>query len=291
MLQVARLAPRQLAEATGQLAEFLLGELGEAGGARDRAGRDDLYYTAFALDGLVALQAEPPRARVAEYLLGFGAGEELDLVHLSCLVRCWTALGGTWPTADFPAQVAARLERHRSPDGGYAIEPGRAAGGGDSALYSDFLILGVYQDLGLALPEPERLAASLARLRTEDGAYANVPQLLQGTTPSTAAAATILRQLGQPSEPEVGRWLLARAHPSGGFLATPGAPVPDLLSTATALHALSGFPVSLEPLRERCLDFVDSLWTGRAFVGNWDDDQTDSEYVFYALLALGHLSV
>ena len=30
------------------------------------------------------------------------------------------------------------------------------------------------------------------------------------------------------------------AHPMGGFLAAPQAPIPDLLSTATALHALSG---------------------------------------------------
>lgn len=287
MLQVARLAPRQLADATGRLVEFLLGELGAEGGARDRAGQDDLYYTAFALDGLVALQAEPPRQRVGAYLSRFGAGEQLDLVHLACLVRCWTALGGTWPTADFAAGVAARVESHRSQDGGYGIEPG----GADGALYSDFLVLGVYQDLGLALPEPARLATSIERLRTDDGGYANLLALPVGTTPTTAAAASILRQLGHAPEPGVAHWLVARAHPRGGFLATPAAPVPDLLSTATALHALSALGVPLEPLRERCLDFVDSLWTGRAFVGTWDDDEADSEYVFYALLALGHLSL
>jgi hypothetical protein len=99
MLQVARLASRALAEASGRLAEFLLGELG---GARDRAGQGDLYYTAFALDELVALQAEPPRECVAAYLARFGAGEELDLVHLACLVPCWTALGGTWPAPTSP---------------------------------------------------------------------------------------------------------------------------------------------------------------------------------------------
>lgn len=287
MLQVARLAPRQLADASGRIVEFLLGELGAEGGARDRAGQDDLYYTAFALDGLVALQAEPPRERVGAYLSRFAAGEELDLVHLACLVRCWTALGGTWPTSDFAAGVAARIESHRSQDGGYGIEPG----GADGALYSDFLVLGVYQDLGLALPEPTRLATSIERLRTDDGGYANLLALPVGTTPTTAAAASILRQLGHTPEPEVARWLVARAHPRGGFLATPAAPVPDLLSTATALHALSTLGVPLEPLRERCLDFVDSLWTGRAFVGTWDDDEADSEYVFYALLALGHLSL
>jgi len=287
MLQVARLAPRQLAEATPRLVEFLLGELGDGGGARDRAGRDDLYYTAFALDGLIALSAELPRARVAEYLLGFGTGEELDLVHLACLVRCWTALGSTWPTEDFAARTTERLETYRSADGGYGIEPGSE----DGALYSDFLVLGVYQDLGRELPDPARLAASIERLRTDDGGYANVAALPRGTTPTSAAAASILRQLGHPPRVEVGRWLLERAHPRGGFLATPGAPVPDLLSTATALHALAGLGVAFDPLREPCLDFIDTLWTGRAFVGTWDDDTCDSEYAFYALLALGHLAL
>jgi hypothetical protein len=287
MLQVARLAPRALAEASGRLAEFLLGELGEQGGARDRAGQGDLYYTAFALDGLVALQAEPPRERVAAYLARFGVGEELDLVHLACLVRCWTALGGTWPAPDFAASVLRRIEGHRSRDGGYGAVPGSE----DGALYGAFLALGAYQDLGLPLPEPARLAASLARLRTEDGGYANALELSRGTTPATAAAATLLRQLGHASDPALGRWLLARAHPRGGFLATSGAPIPDLLSTATALHALAALSVPIDGLREPCLDFVDSLWTGRAFVGTWDDDQPDSEYAFYALLALGHLSL
>lgn len=287
MLQVARLASRQLAEAAPRIVEFLQGEIGSSGGARDRAGQGDLYYTAFALDGLIALQSELPRERVAPYLAGFGTGEDLDLVHQACLVRCHAALGGAWPGASFAAEVACRLQALRSLDGGYHVVPGAA----DGALYADFLALGMFTDLGLTVPEPARLAASIARLRAGDGGYANALELPSGTTPSTAAAVSLLRELGQDCAPEIGRWLYAQAHPSGGFLATPGAPIPDLLSTATALHALSLLEVSIEPLRERCLDFVDSLWTGRAFVGTWDDDQADSEYVFYALLALGHLSV
>jgi prenyltransferase beta subunit len=287
MLQVARLASRQLAEAAPRVVAFLHEEIGAGGGARDRAGEGDLYYTAFALDALIALEREPPRERVASFLAGFGDGAELDLVHQACLVRCWAALGGPWPTESFAATMARRMEELRSRDGGYHVVP-RAENG---SLYAAFLALGLLQDLGLAVPEPARLAESIARLRAEDGGYANVLELPAGTTPSTAAAAVLLRQLGTPSGPEVASWLLARAQARGGFLATPNAPLPDLLSTATALHALASLDVSIDALREPCLDFVDSLWTGRAFVGTWDDDQPDSEYVFYALLALGHLSV
>ena len=45
-------------------------------------------------------------------------------------------------------------------------------------------------------------------------------------------------------------------------------------------------------IREPCLDFVDSLWTNRGgFFGTWADDAADCEYTYYALLALGHLSL
>jgi prenyltransferase beta subunit len=91
----------------------------------------------------------------------------------------------------------------------------------------------------------------------------------------------------------VGEWLLAQAHPDGGFLAMPGAPMPDLLSTATTLHALACLQVPVpERTRERCLDFIDTLWDAEGgFHGHWADDHLDAEYTFYGLLALGHLSV
>ena len=113
-----------------------------------------------------------------------------------------------------------------------------------------------------------------------------------GLTPSTAAACTLLRHLGEPCSADLTSWLLSRCHKDGGFYATPAAPIPDLLSTATALHALSGMQASFESVKERCLDFVDSLWTSRGgFYGNWADDSLDCEYTYYGLLALGHLSL
>lgn len=286
MLQVARVAPKVLGPAVPQLVAFLQGEWHEAGGARKRDGQPDLYYTPFLLEGLFALDAEPPRERVRSYLEGFGTGGELDLVHQACLVRAWAALDRAVPE-DVADAVSRRFETHRAGDGGYGFEPGAAEG----ALYNAFLALGVSQDAHRPLPDAARLAASLERLRCDDGGYANDFALRMGTTPTTAAAVTLLRHLGSRGDARATDWLLARCHPKGGFLAMPEAPMPDLLSTATALHALAGLGVPLDAVRERCLDFVDTLWTGRGFVGTWDDDQPDCEYTFYALLALGHLAV
>jgi prenyltransferase beta subunit len=140
------------------------------------------------------------------------------------------------------------------------------------------------------------LVRSLKWLETDDDAWTNEvfgrTRMPVGATNATAAAVTVLRNLNMPVNTAVGDWLLAQAHPHGGFVAVPGAPLPDLLSTATALHALAGLEVSFETIKERCLDFVDSLWTNEGgFHGNWADDHLDCEYTCYGLLALGHLAV
>lgn len=101
-----------------------------------------------------------------------------------------------------------------------------------------------------------------------------------------------MHQLESPVDRDAGIWLLDRCHARGGFFASPTTPVPDLLSTATALHALSVLHVPIAGLCDPCLDFVDSLWTNRGgFFGTWADDAVDCEYTYYALLALGHLSL
>lgn len=288
MLQVARLAPRLLGEAADSVAGYLRSQLNADGGFANRAGDSDLYYSVFGLEGLLALRAEFPAAQVANYLRGFGDGESLDFVHLSCLARCWAAIPAEH-RRDIPARrILDRVETFRSRDGAYDGTPDSEFG----SLYGCFLALGAYEDLGQSVPDPQAMLRCADRLRTPDGGYANDVGLPLGLTPSTAAAATLIRHLGAQPPADVATWLLARAHPQGGFFATPDAPIPDLLSTATALHALAGMHADLDAIKEPCIDFIDTLWTSRgAFYGNWADDIADSEYTFYALLALGHLSL
>ena len=287
MLQVARLAPTLLNEASDNVIEFFKENFHTDGGVKDRAGESDLYYTVFGLEGLIALQSPLPEDNVRAYLQTFGEGEALDFVHGTCLARCWACLEGQGLKQHTAQGIIDRIEACRSADGGYAATPESEYG----TLYHSFLALGAYQDLGLDFPNPEVLCASIERLRTDDGAYANLAEMPFGTTPTTAAAITLLRQLGETPPQEAAEWLLARAHPSGGFVATPGLAMPDLLSTATTLHALSGMKVSFDHYKESCLDYIDTLWTGKAFCGSWADEEQDCEYTYYALLALGHLSL
>jgi prenyltransferase beta subunit len=287
MLQVARLAPKQLGESRDLVVRFVLDQLNVDGGFRDRAGKSDLYYTVFGLDALTALQEELPVELVSAYLSRFGDGGGLDLIHLACLARSHAAISRMHEDR-LVDRLSARLEACRTGDGGYAT----AAGATHGTAYGAFLALAAYEDLGRELPSWGELAGSVDRLRARDGSYGNQPDLPSGLTSATAAAVLVLRHLDAPIDRAVGMWLLDRCHPRGGFFASPGAPLPDLLSTATALHALSAMHIPIAGVQEPCLDFVDSLWTNRGgFYGTWADDDVDCEYTFYGLLALGHLSL
>lgn len=293
MVQVARRAPKLLGQSCALVQGFLEHQLHSDGGFRGRDAPSDLYYTVFGLEALLALQVALPMEKTTAYLRPFGAGKELDWVHLTCLARCWGILASTKRegTSDLSPpmrqEILQGIERCRAQDGGYS--PGGRNQGG--TVYAAFLALGAHQDLQSEIPRKDELTASLSRLETPDGAWANEPGLGAGSTSATAAAVAVLQQLNQPIKPEAGDWLLARHHPQGGFRANPQAPMPDLLSTATALHALAALSRDCAPIRESCLDFIDSLWTNAGgFYGHWGDDALDCEYAFYGLLALGHLS-
>jgi prenyltransferase beta subunit len=302
--QAARLGSKLLGDSAGLVRAFLLDQQNDDGGFRGRTNQSDLYYTVFGLEGLLALDfpESSPRpdadrrtafGKTRAYLESFGDGAGLDFVHLCCLARAWASLRDTpdelRESRTLAAKLLSRLEQFRSKDGGYNPVAGSERG----TAYACFLALGACQDGQAQPPDAAGLARCLSSLQTRDGAWTNelTRGSAAGSTNATAAALTVLRHLGERISPVAGQWLLGRAHPQGGFLAMPQAPIPDLLSTATALHALAGLQVPLEPVKESCLDFVDSLWTNEgAFHGHWHEQQVDCEYTFYGLLALGHLS-
>lgn len=290
LLQIARLAPRLLGDSTDLVRALYQRQLTPEGAGRDRDGKPDLYYTTFALAGLQALDLPLPLDPLESWLRTFGAGETLDLVHVSALARCWAFL----PPEKIPPGLAQRLldriETFRKPDGGYEGNADLPHG----TAYGAFVALGAYQDLGRTPPHLLKLIQALKRLESADGAWSNVPDSRIGALNATAGAVTLIRHLGFPVNSAVGDWIFAQAHVQGGFLAVPGAPMPDLLSTATALHALAALERRVpSAVHERCMDFIDSLWNAGegGFHGHWADEYVDAEYTYYGLLALGHLSL
>ncbi len=289
MLQVARLAPSILGEeATELIREFIMSQQAENGGFADRGEEADLYYTSFAIDALTAIQAGLPedslRGFLDQHLKNL---DDLDFVHLCCLARCFSSLSEK-PDTKMLAPVFERIETYRCPDGGYNQADDNETG----SAYASFLAYGAYSDHQLELPNTEGVAHSLSQLLTPTGAWANDVELPVPNIPATAAAITLSRNLRLPIPDETVPWILSCLHPTGGFVPFPMAPLPDLLTTAVALHALDGLQIDFENRKEGLLDFVDSLWTADGgFHGSWEDDDLDIEYTYYGLLALGHLAL
>jgi hypothetical protein len=153
------------------------------------------------------------------------------------------------------------------------------------------LALGAYQDIGTALSDPDAMANALANLQRPEGGFGNSTEIPGASAPATAAAMTTLRHLGQPTNQAACTWLAEQIGPDGGMGAWGGAPMADLLSTAVSLHALEHCGANLDNVRQRCLDFCDSLWSSRGgFRGHEGDETLDCEYTFYGLLALGNLA-
>ncbi|MEM7146158.1 MAG: prenyltransferase/squalene oxidase repeat-containing protein [Verrucomicrobiota bacterium] len=284
MLQVARLAPSVLGTDAGNLVQkFVLSKRDETGGFKDRDDHPDLYYTSFAIDALTALQADLPEATLT-YLSNQTATTH-DFVHTCCLARTLSA----YPNHNVdPSAILDSIENWRTADGGYNQSPTADTG----SAYACFLAYGAYADHKQIPPNPDGIRACLASLQTPAGAWTNDTDIPVPNVPATAAAVSLSRNLQVPIPDSTGPWLLQCAHPQGGFIPFPGAPMPDLLTTAVALHALDGLQTDFKPLAERCLDYIDTLWSAEGgFHGNWEDDTLDLEYTYYGLLALGHLAL
>ncbi|MGA0039205.1 MAG: prenyltransferase/squalene oxidase repeat-containing protein [Pirellulales bacterium] len=298
MLQVARLAQRTLGEATGLVANYLENLVLSDGSYANRDGKADLYYTSFALDALAAVDRLPNEHhqpeiahRTRHWLSTFGDGESLDFVHRCCLARAWASQPASVQPSGLAEALAVRIADNCSADGGYATRSGASRG----TAYGCFLALNALEDLGVpvhATPQRQAISDSLHQLRSDDGGWANAPGQPLGSTTATAAAIATLCSLELTVPTEAGAFLLAQQHPTGGFLATPDTPLPDLLSTAVALHALDAVDVNWRKQQDLVLDYLDSLWSAEGgFHGSWADDVIDAEYTYYGLVALGHASV
>jgi prenyltransferase beta subunit len=289
MMSVALGASRVLGDATDLITTFLESQIHPRGGMMNRAGDSDLYYGFFGLECQQVLQMPFDQHLWQTYLNSFDRNYGEDLVHLSCLIRCWANMPKTLFSENLRQHFLRRLQEFKCQDGSFHTLKGQSKG----SAYGCFVAMDTYHNLGSEVPSPEAMIDRILKVQTPTGAFAFEEGMPEGTTPTTAAAIVALTSLKVPlNRLEQGKdWLLARWQDNGGILAVPEAPMPDLLSTATALHTLSKLGVNFEDKKERCLDFVDSLWVNKGgFYAHWSDDILDVEYLFYALLALGHLA-
>lgn len=281
--RIEHAASRLTPAARHGILDFVLRARNPDGGYGNRRGVSDIYYTAFALEIRRGLNAPDTSPELPAYLATHLHRHDLRLADRVCLIRALVQVDPAH--AALPAHLDA-LEAYRSRDGGYAMVPGAAR----SSAYAPFLVSLAWADVGGEIPARSHSTTAVLALRRADGGFVNDEALPMSATPPSAAAAVFLQgQAGFDPEP-THAYLRARMAVTGGMHAIPGAPVPDLLSTATALHALTVGGASLAPLRDPCLSFVEEQWhTNGGFCAHALDNVPDCEYTYYGLLALGHL--
>lgn len=253
---------------------FLLSQRTERGAYVNKQGEEDLYYTAFGwlLESALGLRQD---AEAMERYLAEVDLESLDLVHYAAAVRCRLLQRGAKGRLSLLWQALQRTPTRE-------LESFRSVPNNDrKAPYTQFIWMSLCEDT-----RNDYQPAALDAYRTSDGGYANVKGGKEMATNATAAA---LMVVGQSEGYDAARVspLLQAQEPSGGFRATSVAPIPDLLSTATALFVLNCYGV--RP-RYEAADFVEAHWLeSGGFAATLLDEKSDVEYLFYGLLALGTL--
>jgi prenyltransferase beta subunit len=266
----------------------------------------DLYYTPFALMALSALgtpAAPSGPAKFAASIRGLGS---LDLAHLASLARlkALVAISSSSKTSDSTRtekestreRLTAEIMRFRSRDGGFSHFARSAE---CSTPYGVFLALNALAELDAVPRDAAKIAAPLLEHQRSDGSFANTPVEKEGALNATTAAAAILAEFGASLDFDVEstvNFIRSMEFPSGGFKAVAIAPLPDVLSTASALFVLRLSGIELNGSeRKRHSEFIRDHWretsaTSAGFAGDITSDTPDSEYTFHALLALGVLA-
>jgi len=258
------------------------------GGFRGRTAATDLYYTLFGLECAASLELTDSLEAARPFIDSIGDGAGLDLVHLACLARCRSVLGGDVRSSGAAQSgMLAHVECYRAADGGYASIPGADTCG----VYASFLGAFAYDALGRRVPHPLAYRSGIKQMmRGKAGGKAGTGWVGEATSVVVAgvtlAEATRMRR----SVRELADVLQSRRDGRGAFRAAPRAPGADLLSTATALYALKGTAHDAVADAGQLLDFIESLWhESGGFVALENTDTPDLEYTFYGLLAIGAL--
>ncbi len=277
---------------------FICSQQQTDGGFSGREGGSDLYYTGFAVRSLGILGGLEPAEMesLCGYLKSFSL-ETLTTIDLLSWLYCALivqASGGPDLLAEVPenwnTRIAERLETLRTEDGGYAKSDQGALG----STYHSFLIVLIYQLIGVDVPSPNRLIQFLFDMQRDDGGFVEIaPMKRSGTNPTAAAVATliILEAMDDELKSDVRDFLNQAKSSEGGFQANTRIPFADGLSTFTGLLTAQDLGLNeimdLEQVRKFMQEWLE-FPTGGFRGASWDE-QADVEYTFYGLGVLALL--
>ena len=270
-----RLSP----ESRNKLVAFTLSQQIENDAFMGKGGQEDLYYTSFGWLVSYVLGIRLDASKMSAYIKRFDENE-LDLVHYVAWMKCKMlyrlvseGMLGMWLNV-------WNVNNVRSLDTFIDFPQGDR-----HSPYTQFLWLSVLEDNNARLIGKKQTLLDLQDYKVEGG-YANLKDSESASANATAAALMIKAQLAVYDHEEA-VVLRDMQEDNGGFKAEAQATLPDLLSTATSLFALKNY--GIKPKFEAS-DFIEAHWNENGgFMATLLDEQSDMEYVFYGLLALGSL--
>ena len=270
-----------------ELRAFYLAALDQNGGFRGRKGVGDLYYSGFAIRGLFLLGMLDDAKLLPriETFLEEQCRNDLSPVDMLSWTFCTTLVSAVQNKELLSKQresLLNRWEMFRRLDGCFAGSEKTAV----SSTYTTFLTAIFYELLG----ETERSLSipvkPILERRRADGGFVELPPLRYSGTNPTAAAVGLLTILEVPL-PEKARTVefLCRCQQStGGFQAHARIPLPDLLSSFSAVMALHDLDATDQINRSALRSFVTSLRSpDGGYFGMLPDQQSDVEYTFYGM--------
>ncbi|MCH9653612.1 MAG: geranyl transferase [Planctomycetes bacterium] len=278
---------------------FILSQQQADGGFAGREGGSDLYYTGFAVRSLGILGGIEKQAclDLSQFLKQFKLENlsTIDLLSWLYSALIIQASGGEDLLASAPehwnTRVALNLERLRTSDGGYAKSDQGALG----STYHSFLVVLIYQMIGLEIPAKNDLIQFIFDRQRDDGGFVEItPMKRSGTNPTAAAVAIliILNAMDDELKEDVSDFLTQVKSSEGGFQANTRIPFADGLSTFTGLLTAQDLDLTSHFDQVNLMKFM-TEWlefpTGGFRGASWDE-QADVEYTFYGLGVLALIS-
>jgi hypothetical protein len=251
-------------EMLNEIASFIRTKQTKQGGFADKAGNCDLYYSLFGYYIAETLSLHEMNEPLKRYVKKTVSDNALAGVHLYCASILYVKLHGLDRVSEnLRKQVVQDLTQTKNQLSGYTNFLGILA----LYYFGDFLgikkILNKYKSSKLSDTSP---------------------------CPVTAATAILLEIAGKP-DPSAEHKLKSYYRENGGFAALKQTPAEDLLSTAVALYALNFMDADIRLIKPDCLTFITDLYHEGGFCSMQLDVDTDVEYTFYGLLALGALNM
>lgn len=266
-------------DALSRVRQFIESQRTDNAAFKNKSGQEDIYYTVFGLMVSYVLGIEIDRKKTAAYLKRLDS-DSMDLIHYAAYMRCLMIMRLVQDgKIGFLLKSLSRT-KIRELDGFTGLPHNDL-----QSPYTRFIWLSLLEDTGQPVANKEAILQSLDLYKVPGGGYANIQGNSAATTNATVAALSVVGQLTGYKDCENIRYLQDIQEESGGFSATKQAPVPDLLSTATSLFTLSCYGVQphIPPH-----DFIEAHWLDSGgFAATLLEENSDVEYTFYGLLALG----